>query len=78
VDKLGTEFAIHKVGRTNSINVVLLCNMESFGFRIHFQNPILHVHVHNVYDDNILIFLRIAARSTVDHEKKIWEFIYYQ
>ena len=42
--------------------------MESFGFRIHFQNPVLHVH--NVYGDNILIFLRIAARSTVDHEKK--------
>lgn len=34
VEKLGIEFAIHKIGQTNSINVVLLCNMESFGFGI--------------------------------------------
>ena len=53
LEKLGIEFAIHKVGQTNSIDVVLLCNMDSLGFGIHFQNLVLHVH--SIYGGNVFL-----------------------
>ena len=53
MEKLGIEFAIHKVGQTNSIDVVLLCNKDSLGFGIHFQNPVLHFH--SIYGCNVFL-----------------------
>ena len=52
-EKLGIEFAIHKVGRTDSIHVVLLCYTDFLGFGIHFRNPVLHVH--NIYGGNAFL-----------------------
>ena len=53
LEKLGIEFAIHKIGQTNSIDVVLLCNSDSLGFGIHFQNPVLHVL--SIYGGNVFL-----------------------
>ena len=43
MEKPGIEFAIHKIGQTNSINVVLLCKIAIWSLLV-LESPVLDVH----------------------------------